>query len=153
MSSPPSGPTSSADDPNRALLAEFLRHNTAPCAVCGYELHNLSGDICPECGHQFALRIGASHARIGWLVVCLAPMLMMFGLAVFLMAMTIRYGVPGDEEWYCTLLAGGLVDGAVALALLLRYVAFLQLAESRQALLAMLSCVINGLVFGAALVI
>jgi hypothetical protein len=61
--------------PNRAqqMLLEFIREHDAACPVCGYNLKALTRPICPECGQELVLAVGAAQLRFGWLLVSLAP--------------------------------------------------------------------------------
>jgi hypothetical protein len=56
-----------------AMLLDFLREHDAPCPVCGYNLRALTRPICPECGHELALTVGAPQLRLGWLLAAVAP--------------------------------------------------------------------------------
>ena len=54
-----------ADD----LLLRFIVERDARCPVCGYSLTGLRDDVCPECGSQMELVLGATDPRLGvWLV-------------------------------------------------------------------------------------
>src|SRR4051812_37133087 len=61
--------TSRAQD----LLLEFLRDHDAACPVCGYNLRTLTRPICPECGQELVLTVGAARLRLGWLMAAVAP--------------------------------------------------------------------------------
>ncbi|MCG3131448.1 MAG: hypothetical protein FLDDKLPJ_02240 [Phycisphaerae bacterium] len=138
---------SAAAGRNRELLAEFVRLNDAPCAVCGYNLRNLTGEVCPECGQRFALKVGAPEARFGALVACLAPMLMMSGLLAFIIGMTARYGRPASGAWYWTFLVQGIVNAIAAVWLYRRRRAFLSMAYERQEVYAGISVSVNSAAF------
>jgi hypothetical protein len=66
MTSPP---------PSRAqeMLLDFLREHDTPCPVCGYNLKALTRPICPECGQELVLSVGAARLRLGWLLAAVAP--------------------------------------------------------------------------------
>jgi hypothetical protein len=55
------------------MLLDFLREHEAPCPVCGYNLKSLTQPICPECGQELVLAVGATRLRLGWLLAALAP--------------------------------------------------------------------------------
>ena len=55
------------------LLLEFLREHEAPCPVCGYNLKALTRPVCPECGQELVLAVGAARLRFGWLFAAVAP--------------------------------------------------------------------------------
>jgi predicted RNA-binding Zn-ribbon protein involved in translation (DUF1610 family) len=65
----PRAPSSRAQE----LLLEFLREHEAPCPVCGYNLKALVRPVCPECGQELVLAVGAARLRLGWLFAALAP--------------------------------------------------------------------------------
>ena len=60
---------------NRAqeLLLEFLREHDADCPVCRYNLRALTRPICPECGQELVLAVGAARLHFGWLFAAVAP--------------------------------------------------------------------------------
>ena len=41
-----------------ALLRQYLANRDAPCPNCGYNLRNLTGEACPECGETLYLGLG-----------------------------------------------------------------------------------------------
>jgi hypothetical protein len=55
------------------LLLEFLHEHEAPCPVCGYNLKALTRPVCPECGQELVLAVGAARLRFGWLFAAVAP--------------------------------------------------------------------------------
>jgi len=55
------------------LLLEFLREHEAPCPLCGYNLKALTRPMCPECGQELVLAVGAARLRFGWLFAAVAP--------------------------------------------------------------------------------
>ena len=57
----------------QAMLLEFLREHEAPCPVCGYNLKALVRPVCPECGQELVLAVGAARLRFGWLFAAVAP--------------------------------------------------------------------------------
>ena len=70
----PQGPTSfAAAGSAQEMLLEFLRVHEAPCPVCGYNLKALTRPVCPECGHELVLAVGAARLRFGWLFAAVAP--------------------------------------------------------------------------------
>jgi hypothetical protein len=69
----------------QAMLFEFLREHDAACPVCGYNLKTLTRPICPECGQELVLAVGAAQLRFGWLLAALAPGFFSGIAAVFLL--------------------------------------------------------------------
>jgi len=68
-----SGPEPEATERAREMLLDFLREQDCPCPVCGYSLKSLARPICPECGHELMLTVGAMRPHLGWLLAALAP--------------------------------------------------------------------------------
>jgi hypothetical protein len=47
------------------LLGQFLAgRDLLPCPNCGYNLRDLAGDRCPECGEELALRVQLSEPQM-----------------------------------------------------------------------------------------
>jgi hypothetical protein len=46
-----------------ALLQMYLVDRDVPCPSCGYNLRNLAGEVCPECGEGIALRVNVLEPR------------------------------------------------------------------------------------------
>ena len=55
------------------MLLAFLREHDAPCPLCGYNLKALTRPVCPECGQELVLAVGAARVRLGWLMAAVAP--------------------------------------------------------------------------------
>jgi len=55
------------------MLLDFLREHDAECPVCGYNLKALTRPLCPECGQELTLTVGAKRLRLAWLLIALAP--------------------------------------------------------------------------------
>src|SRR3954470_8217127 len=70
---PPAASSRAATSRAEELLLEFLREHEAPCPVCGYNLKALVRPVCPECGQELVLAVGAARLRLGWLFAALAP--------------------------------------------------------------------------------
>ena len=51
------------------LLPQFLAGRDVPCPQCGYNLRDLAGDRCPECGEPLVLRVNVSEPKQAWLLV------------------------------------------------------------------------------------
>jgi hypothetical protein len=50
------------------LLVGFLADRDAACPGCGYNLRNLQGDRCPECGDHLVLKVNVAEPRIAPMV-------------------------------------------------------------------------------------
>jgi hypothetical protein len=46
-----------------ALLKHYLAARDAPCPHCQYNLRDLTGTVCPECGEPLALRVQSLEPR------------------------------------------------------------------------------------------
>lgn len=88
----PQAPTPRAQE----LLLEFLREHEAGCPVCGYNLKALTRPVCPECGQDLVLRVGAGRLRLGWLLVAVAPGFFSGIAAVFLLVPIVARLIVGD---------------------------------------------------------
>lgn len=51
------------DAGDAAMLRQFLTGRDEPCPQCGYNLRDLTGTRCPECGEELALRIQLVEPR------------------------------------------------------------------------------------------
>ena len=65
-----------------------LREHEASCPLCGYNLKALTRPICPECGQELMLTVGAARVRLGWLMTAVAPGFFS-GIAAFFMLVPI----------------------------------------------------------------
>jgi hypothetical protein len=84
--------TSRAQD----LLLDFLRDHEAPCPVCGYNLKALTRPVCPECGQELVLTVGAALLRLAWLLAALAPGFFSGIAATFLLVPIVARLALGD---------------------------------------------------------
>src|SRR5437016_1347309 len=46
-----------------SLLQTFLADRDVPCPQCGYNLRDLRGSRCPECGEDLVLRVTVAEPR------------------------------------------------------------------------------------------
>lgn len=58
----PSLNDSSTIDRRNELMREFLTLSDERCPSCTYQLRQLTGTTCPECGETLTLRVGSPHA-------------------------------------------------------------------------------------------
>jgi hypothetical protein len=80
------------------LLLEFLREHEAPCPVCGYNLKALTRPVCPECGQELVLAVGAARLRFGWLFAAVAPGFFSGIAAIFLLVPIVGITVFGNGK-------------------------------------------------------
>ncbi len=132
--------TQAADAPaasNRAeeLLLEFLREHDAACPVCGYNLKALTRAICPECGQELMLTVGAARLRFGWLMAAVAPGFFSGIAAFFLLVPIIVPPMFNHQRWSLTLIGMDLFgwsSGIFAILLAAKRHRFLALPGSTQ---------------------
>ena len=111
-------------DGTAELLRAFLDGRDTACPACGYNLRNLQGSRCPECGDELALRVGLVEPRQGALIAGLIGLAAGAGLSgllilyVMLTELFHRLRGPDARFWYLTI-GGFLVEGA-AIVLWLR---------------------------------
>src|SRR4051812_30727443 len=79
------------------LLLEFLREHEAPCPVCGYNLKALVRPVCPECGQELVLAVGAARLRLGGLFAALAPGFFSGIAALFVLVPIVVVTVVGNR--------------------------------------------------------
>ena len=66
-------PSQSDSEADVIRLVEFLATRDAPCPLCGYNLHGLTRDICPECGRQLQLSVGLTDPFLrAWVILAVA---------------------------------------------------------------------------------
>ena len=52
-------------DSDRTFLRAYLVGRDVPCPNCEYNLRDLPGDRCPECGQELAVRVQLSEPKTG----------------------------------------------------------------------------------------
>jgi hypothetical protein len=135
--------TPPGEPPAAELLTRFLAGRDVPCPVCRYNLRDLTGTRCPECGLELRLAIGAAGARFGLLVFALVPRLMMLGLSVAPWILSLD-GPPSARLWgIWVVMILGPVEGLFALWLYRRRVWFLRRSRRVQWILALAAWVVN----------
>ena len=131
--SPP--PTAGTSTRAQELLLEFLREHEAPCPLCGYNLKAITRPICPECGQELVLSVGAARLRLGWLLAAVAPGFFSGIAAVFVLIPIVGRLIFGDGRMTWPLGAldlFGWCSGAFAIALGVKRHRFLALPRSTQ---------------------
>lgn len=106
-------------------LREFLTGRDVPCPGCSYNLRDLPGDRCPECGQELALGVRLAEPRLAALLTGLIGLSAGAGLngllvIYFFVVLLFRrqYGGYGTFLWVNST---GLVVMAAALVAWLRY--------------------------------
>ena len=109
------------DDARIGLLHMFLTARDVPCPGCGYNLRDLTGTKCPECGEDLVLQVWLEEPKIA------APITGLIGLAagagmngLLIAFMTIRsifFGdtIGGENARMSIILLGGFVTLGTAL--------------------------------------
>ncbi len=135
---------------DNGLLIDFLQGRDAPCPHCGYNLRDLTGDVCPECQETLRLVVGLRHVRIGLFLAAVTPGLFS-GIAAVLLIMVIGAAslagggpFPPVVELLTVI---GLISGAVGLRLIIRRHRFLELEPRAQRKWALIIWAIHGLPF------
>ena len=117
------------------MLLDFLRAYEADCPVCGYNLKALTRPICPECGQELVLTVGAARLRLGWLLAALAPGFFSGIAAAFLLIPIVLRVVFGDGNMSPGLNAldlFGWCSGIFAVVLARKRIRFLAQPRGRQ---------------------
>lgn len=113
-------------EPTKDLLRAFLVGRDASCPSCGYNLRDLPGARCPECGEMLVLQVGVAEPRQAAAitgVIGLAAGAGMSGLLLgYLLIQVALYGryIGGMSRFFVINFFGLVVEGA-ALAYWLRY--------------------------------
>jgi len=105
----------------KELLRAFLVGRDVLCPACGYNLRDLLGERCPECGEEVVLQVGLvepRHAAAIAGVIGLAAGAGMSGLLlVYLFVQAVLYGRNcGGVGWFFVInfLGFGIEGGAMA---------------------------------------
>jgi hypothetical protein len=117
------------------MLLAFLREHEAPCPVCGYNLKALVRPVCPECGQELVLAVGAARVRMGWLLAAVAPGFFSGIAAVFLLIPIVARLIVGDGRmsWLLNALdLFGWCSGVFAILLAVKRHRFLALSRAAQ---------------------
>ncbi|MEO1236692.1 MAG: hypothetical protein AAFX76_07890 [Planctomycetota bacterium] len=64
-------------------LSDYLAFHEVPCPACGYNLHALRGDTCPECGVSLTLRVGLLKPKLLGLMMSLTACSLAAGIGAF----------------------------------------------------------------------
>ncbi|MEM6334836.1 MAG: hypothetical protein AAF823_16005 [Planctomycetota bacterium] len=101
---------------DRERLFDHLAQHEAACPVCGYRLHQLQSDRCPECGTHLRLTVGSDEPRLNaWLLIVVSgTAALTSGLYwAFFIALDARQAIAyGDPLGY------GLIDFLITASLI-----------------------------------
>jgi hypothetical protein len=110
------------------FLRPFLAGRDVACPQCDYNLRDLSGDRCPECGQKIQLRLGLAEPRQRLLIAGLVGLSAGAGMSglllLYLMIRTFIDGHTGGDEWTKFLwinLAGFVIESLAVWAWLGRW--------------------------------
>jgi hypothetical protein len=107
------------------LLRRFLFGRDVHCPGCTYNLRDLTGDRCPECGQEIVLQLRLAEPRQAALLVGLIGLSAGLGLNGLLLVywaiirFFTRFGPPDDR--FLWTIGTGFVVHAAALAVWLRF--------------------------------
>ncbi len=131
-------------------LVEFLQDRHAPCPLCGYNLRNLTDDVCPECRQKLRLTVGVHHVQFGWFLATVTPSLFSGIAAVLMLILILAALVAGAAPLppvIDALVLFGFASGVVALMLIVRRHQFVQLRPRVQRTWAMVAWGTHGTLF------
>jgi hypothetical protein len=138
------------DDPALlALLHSLVRERDVPCPLCAYNLRNLTGDRCPECGEALNLRVGLVEPRLGPYIALLTACCVGLGGSALFTIIGLLYA---PIRWFRRLdggilLAQLLITAALLPVILIRRARFRRLPIERQRALAIGLCVLVALLW------
>ena len=118
-------PAPAPEEPSRAddasLLRAYLAARDQPCPRCWYNLRDLTGSRCPECGDELRLQVGLVEPRLAAYLVALSFACLGLGASA-LLGMVALLDAPAS--WWgqaCAFaLIGLFVASAAATSVLLR---------------------------------
>lgn len=94
------------------MLQAFLAGRDVGCPQCGYNVRDLRGAICPECGERLALRLQLAEVRQAAMLTGLIGLSAGVGLSGLLLVYLCieEYGnIGGVDRTFFYLTGGGLV--------------------------------------------
>lgn len=112
-------------------VSTFLADRSVPCPSCKYDLRNLTGDVCPECGIKLRLTVGAAESvPKAWIVgVAGLSATLAIPVAVLMVAIYVLFYEMFQYGWYWRRLVRNFFDdgGWVLLAAIAVWAAVLYL--------------------------
>jgi hypothetical protein len=107
-------------DSGQPLLATFLADHDQPCPQYGYNLRNLQGTRCPECGEDLVLRVNAAEPRQKLLIAGLIGLSAGAGLngllLIYAMIIMLRKRFGGDQKFWYVCGVGLLIEAGAMFA-------------------------------------
>ncbi len=103
------------------LRCQYLSGHVVACPGCGYNLHGLTGDRCPECSQEIELAIRLARPRLGHWVAAVSGLAAGAGAAgAIICVLTALSVVTGFDDLLglCSVPAAWLVPQGSLLALL-----------------------------------
>jgi hypothetical protein len=110
-----------------SLLTQFLAGRDQACPQCGYNLRDLTGMKCPECGEELALRVQPVEPRQAAALTGLIGLTAGAGMNALLLGyafLMIVFMNRANQPWwhpFITTNAGGFVVMGTSTALWLKY--------------------------------
>ncbi len=129
-------------------LVEFLQDRDAPCPLCGYNLRNLTDNVCPECRHELRLTVGVTKPMFLWFLLAMTPCTfagIAAGLTLIPVIVQWLGGAGPPPAILVTLVLLGLASAVGGLMLIRHRFAFLRQEPRRQRRLAVAVLMIHGL--------
>lgn len=116
-------PIAAAEPSDASLLTAFLAGRNVACPQCGYNLRDLAGGRCPECGEALILRVNLVEPRQAAVITGLVALSSGLGLngllLIFGLIMELRH--PSNEWAFFVVNTVGAIAEGLALFLWLRH--------------------------------
>jgi hypothetical protein len=106
------------DDATAEFLQAFLTQRDVACPGCGYNLRDLQGQRCPECGNELKLSIGLVEPKQAAGIAGLVGLAAGAGMSGLLLAYILIRGVVfhdslhGVDKFVILTLGGFVIEGA-----------------------------------------
>jgi hypothetical protein len=111
--------------PGQDFLRVFLASRDVPCPACGYNLRDLEGSRCPECGDDLVLQVGLPEPKQAALIAGLIGLAAGAGMSGLLIGyaaiVTLFRGIRPPPGAFMVLTIGGFIMEGVPLFLWLWY--------------------------------